>query len=370
MRGPAGGRRVAVSQHVRHSGTQDAGVALPESLPRRGGGPPGLHPHRRVDAGQLHHIPALLAARPAAAQNPLHRPRIPRAAQSGTHSRHSLGVVRHLRLQGRKAGAEDRERPRRRRRGGHRLLEPQQPGVDLPHGGRAAHDRRAGHAVRRHRHRGPRLPLHGFPQAAGTPLRTALSGHRRPLHAELHPAGLGFEDIQLRRAADRRGGPLRNAPPPRLSGLAPTLQHRTVRRRLRAGLPLRGLVGHEPLGAARSGGDVPRGGRRRAGFRGRSLGVRPPRPAHQGGVPPPRLPHRLRQRPRRGRQRRILLHGGLRHDDQRRTAERTAALRHLRHLAHLDRQPPARHPGLRLAAEPPRTVRPARRTFANIRRNP
>ena len=32
MRGLAGGRRVAVSQHVRHSGTQDAGVALPKAF--------------------------------------------------------------------------------------------------------------------------------------------------------------------------------------------------------------------------------------------------------------------------------------------------------------------------------------------------
>ena len=363
MRGLAGGRRVAVSQHVRHSGTQDAGVALPESLPRRGGGPPGLHPHRRVDAGQLHHIPALLAARPAAAQNPLHRPRIPRAAQSGAHSRHSLGVVRHLRLQGRKAGAEDRERPRRRRRGGHRLLEPQQPGVDLPHGGRAAHDRRAGHAVRRHRHRGPRLPLHGFPQTVGTAFRSPLPGFGGPLHGQLHPAGLRVEDIQLRRTANRRGGDLRRAFPPRVPRPAPALQHRTAGRRLRTGLSLCSLVRHEPFGAARPGGNVPRGGRRRTGLRGRSLGVRPARPADQGDVPPPRIPHRLRQGPRRAGQRRILLHGRLRRDDQRRTVERAAALRHLRHLAHLDRQPPERHPRLRLADEPPRTVRNARRTF-------
>ena len=109
--------------------------------------------------------------------------------------------------------------------------------------------------------------------------------------------------------------------------------------------------------------NVPRGGRRRTGLRGRSLGVRPARPADQGDVPPPRIPHRLRQGPRRAGQRRILLHGRLRRDDQRRTVERAAALRHLRHLAHLDRQPPERHPRLRLADEPPRTVRNARRTF-------
>ena len=65
---------------------------------------------------------------------------------------------------------------------------------------------------------------------------------------------------------------------------------------------------------ARPGGNVPRGGRRRTGLRGRSLGVRPARPADQGDVPPPRIPHRLRQGPRRAGQRRILLHGRLRRD--------------------------------------------------------
>lgn len=123
-------------------------------------------------------------------------------------------------------------------------------------------------------------------------------------------------------------------------------------------------------GAARPGGDVPRCGRRAARFRGRNLGIRPARPPHQGDLPAPRLPHRLRQRPGRNRQRRILLHRRLRRTLQRGAAERTAPLRHLRHIAHIDRQPPAGHPGLRFATEPPRAVRAARNTPNRLRAKP
>ena len=94
------------------------------------------------------------------------------------------------------------------------------------------------------------------------------------------------------------------------------------------------------------------------------------RPPHQGDLPAPRLPHRLRQRPGRNRQRRILLHRRLRRSLQRGAAERTAPLRHLRHIAHIDRQPPAGHPGLRFATEPPRAVRAARNTPNRLRAKP
>ena len=45
-------------------------------------------------------------------------------------------------------------------------------------------------------------------------------------------------------------------------------------------------------------------------------------------------------------------------------------LRHLRHIAHIDRQPPAGHPGLRFATEPPRAVRTARNTPNRLRAKP
>jgi len=126
----------------------------------------------------------------------------------------------------------------------------------------------------------------------------------------------------------------------------------------------------EPFSPVRPRGHVPRRGRRPAGFRGRNVGIRTPRTADQGAVPAPRFPHRLRQGSGRGGKRRILLHGRLRRSDQLGAAERTAALRHLRHFAHHDRQPPAGHPRLRLAAQPPRTVRPLGSQTNRLRAKP
>ena len=100
MRGPAKGRCVAVSRHARHPGAENRGFALYRGLSRREGRPRRVRPDRRIDAGQLRHIPDVLAARPGQEQDTLYRPRIPRAAQSGAHPRHPLGVVRHLRLPG------------------------------------------------------------------------------------------------------------------------------------------------------------------------------------------------------------------------------------------------------------------------------
>ena len=62
--------------------------------------------------------------------------------------------------------------------------------------------------------------------------------------------------------------------------------------------------------------------------------------------------------------------GRLRRSDQLGAAERTAALRHLRHFAHHDRQPPAGNPRLRLAAQPPRTVRPLGSQTNRLRAKP
>ena len=66
----------------------------------------------------------------------------------------------------------------------------------------------------------------------------------------------------------------------------------------------------------------------------------------------------------------FFLHRRLRRTLQRGAAERTAPLRHLRHIAHIDRQPPAGHPGLRFATELPRAVRTARNTPNRLRAKP
>ena len=212
MQSPPAGRGVAVPQHVRHSGTEGAGFAFHPRVPRHRHRTARLHSDRRLDAGQFHTVPALLAAGPEKEQNPLHRPRIPRTAQSGAYPQYPARVVRHLRVPRRKAGSQAGKLPRAGRRGGHRLLQPQQSGMDMSHGRGTAHRRRTGEQVRRHRHRGSGLPLHGLPQTAGTAFRSALSVQRRPLYAELYPDDLRVEDIQLRRTAHRRRGDLRRAP--------------------------------------------------------------------------------------------------------------------------------------------------------------
>ena len=49
-----------------------------------------------LDVGQFYGFPALLAARAREGYDPLHRPRIPRAAQPGADPRYPQCVVRHL----------------------------------------------------------------------------------------------------------------------------------------------------------------------------------------------------------------------------------------------------------------------------------
>ena len=97
-----------------------------------------------------------------------------------------------------------------------------------------------------------------FRKPLGRPFEAPYQALGGPLYGQLHPDDLRFEDLQLRRAAHRRGGDLRHALPPRIPRAARPLRHRAAGRRLRAGLPLRRIVGNEPLGAARPRGDVPR----------------------------------------------------------------------------------------------------------------
>ncbi len=165
MRGPAAGRRVALPQHVRHPGAQERRVAVRPGVPRRRYSPQRLHPDGGFDAGQFLRVPALVAARPAERHHSVHRPGVPGPAQSGQSAEHPQRIVRHLRTPGRKTGPQNRELPLDGPHRRHRLLQPQQPGVDMPDRRRTAHPRRTGHALRHGGHRRPRLPLHGLPQS-------------------------------------------------------------------------------------------------------------------------------------------------------------------------------------------------------------
>ena len=169
-------------QHHGHRPAQERGFALRQGVPRHRRRPRGMHPDRRLDAGRLLPVPDQLAVRPQERHHSVHRPGLPGAAPAGAHPGHQARIVRHLRLPRRETRSQAGELSQAGQRRGDHLLEPQQPGVDLPHRERTAHHRRVVNQVRHDRSRRLGLHGHGLPQGAGTSFPGSVPGHRSPLY--------------------------------------------------------------------------------------------------------------------------------------------------------------------------------------------
>ena len=254
-----------------HPGAEKAGFALPRSLSRRGDRPRRMRPDRRVDAGSF--AAFLMCSQFDPAKNkilfidpgfPVQRSQV-----------RILGIPSEsfdiYDFRGEKLGPKIESYLAAGDVAAIVYSNPQQPGVGLPDGGGAAHDRGLATEIR-HRHRGPRLPLHGFPQAAGTPLRTALSGPPSP--ATRRTTSCWSRVRRYSATPDKRIA---------VAALSETLRRRdypALRRRYNIGRLGDAFV-LVFLYAASSGTShsaqhalaamFRRGGRRRAGFRGRSL---------------------------------------------------------------------------------------------------
>ena len=281
-------------------GVERAGRTLHPCLPQREDRPPGLYPDGSARCRGVSRPPALLAARSrqggrsssSTPASPYSGARCASSASRTTRSTSTTSAVKGWVRNSKAISPGATWRPSSIR------IRTTRRGSASPK--RSCARSATGHALRRHRHRGPGLPLHGLPQAARPPLRGAVPGHRAPLYEELDPADLRFEDLQLCRAS---GLPWRPSPTHCFRREYPALRERYGIGRLGDAYVLTFLYASSS-GTSHSAQHALAAMFRAAAdgaldFRGRDRGVRPPGPTDEGDLPPPRVPHRLRQGPPR-----------------------------------------------------------------------
>ena len=178
---PSPGTRFDLPQHHGHRPAQERGFALRQGVPR--------HRRRPEDASRpsARCRAASACSRSARSATPRKTPfcsstRASRCSASRCASWASSTNRSTSTTSARETRSQAGELSQAGQRRGDHLLEPQQPGVDLPHRERTAHHRRVGNQVRHDRSRRLGLHGHGLPQGAGTSFPGSVPGHRSPLY--------------------------------------------------------------------------------------------------------------------------------------------------------------------------------------------